>query len=85
MAIGLRCKMKAVTPQELENEALKLDIASRAKLAGKLLSSLEDLSPDEVTRVWAEEAQRRDAEIDSDPGSAIPADAVFREVRSSVG
>ncbi len=36
------------------------------------------------TRLWAEEAQRRDAQIDADPGSSRPADDVFREAWSRI-
>ena len=69
---------------ELEAEALKLDPKARARLAGKLLESLEDLSEEENARLWAEEAQRRDAEMDADPDSGIPAGDVFREARSKL-
>ena len=68
---------------QLEAEALRMDPKSRAKLAGTLLSSLEGLSEDEVTQVWAEEAQRRDAEMNADPHSELPAEGVFREISSS--
>jgi len=73
--------------QELEAEVLKLDTKSRAKLAGKLLNGLEEieeLPEEEATPLWAEEAQRRDAERDADPDSELPAEDVFREVRSSL-
>ena len=69
---------------DLEAEALKLDSKSRARLAGKLLDSLEDLSEAENEQVWIEEAQRRDAQMDVDPDSGLPADGVFREARSRV-
>ena len=69
--------------QELEATILKLDPKSRARLAGKLLNSLEELSEEENAQLWAEEAQRRDAQMDDEPGSEIPAEDVFREARSS--
>lgn len=69
---------------ELESEALKLNPKSRARLAEKLLGSLEELSEEERAQLWAEEAQRRDAEMDSEPGSGCPAEDVFRDVRSRV-
>ncbi|THI85082.1 MAG: addiction module antitoxin RelB [Nitrospira sp. CG24A] len=70
--------------KELEAEAMKLDPKARARLAGKLLESLENLSEEENTRLWAEEAHRRDAEMDINPGSSCPAAEVFREARAKL-
>ena len=64
--------------EELEAEALKLDPKSRARLAERLLVSLDELSEEEAAELWAAEAQRRDAQMDADPSSARPADDVFR-------
>ncbi len=70
--------------RELEAEALKLDPTARARLAGKLLESLEDLSEEENARLWAEEAKRRDAEMDASPAPGISAADVFREARAKM-
>jgi hypothetical protein len=43
--------------EKLEGEALKLDPRSPARLAGRLLDSLEELSEEENAQLWAEEAQ----------------------------
>ncbi len=67
---------------ELEAEALKLNPAARARLAERLLDSLEDLSEEENARIWAEEAERRSAAWDVDPQSGRPADLVFRDATS---
>ena len=67
---------------ELETEALKLAPAARARLAEKLLESLETLSDEENNRLWAEEAQRRDEAWDAGGGSGHAADDVFREARA---
>ena len=71
-----------MTREELEAQALKLDPKARARLAGKLLKSLEDLSEEENAQFWAEEAERRDADLDVHPGSGRPADEVLRDARS---
>lgn len=49
--------------EEIEAEALKLDPKDRARLAGKLLESLEDLSEKENTRLSTSPAEElfRDA------------------------
>ena len=71
-----------MSTDELEVEALKLAPQDRARLAEKLLQSLESLSDDENERLWAEEAQRRDHAWDADPGMARPALDVFRDARA---
>ena len=62
-----------MTISEIEAAALNLDTDLRAALAEKLLRSLEDLSQEEIDRLWVEEALRRD------PG-AHPADGHGRAV-----
>ncbi|MGH7151284.1 MAG: addiction module protein [Planctomycetota bacterium] len=71
--------------EEFEARALKLDPRSRARLAGRLLESLETLSPAENAQVWAEEALRRDAELRSDPSRARRGREVFRAARARFG
>jgi len=72
-----------MTTDQVENEALKLKPEARAELAEKLLKSLEDLSDEEIERLWAEEALRRDVELDS--GTAMrDAEDVFRDARARI-
>jgi hypothetical protein len=70
--------------EDLEAAALKLDPKGRARLAGRLLDSLESLAPDENARVWAEEAQRRAEALDSGSLTSRSADEVFRDARTRV-
>lgn len=65
-----------MSTEELEVEALKLAPQERARLAAKLLESLENLSEDENARLWAEEAIRRDQAWDADPEMERPAGPV---------
>jgi len=67
---------------EVEAEALKLAPAARARLAEKLLESLETLSDEGNAQLWAAEAQRRDEAWDASGRSGHAADDVFREVRA---
>ncbi|MBW1811754.1 MAG: addiction module protein [Deltaproteobacteria bacterium] len=71
-----------MTTDELENAALKLDPKSRARLAERLLASLERLSDAENAQLWAEEAQRRDLELDKDQTLARSSEDVLRDVKS---
>ncbi|CAI4030075.1 Addiction module antitoxin RelB [Nitrospira tepida] len=70
--------------EKLEAEALKLDPKERARLAGKLLESLEQLSEDENAKLWAEEAQRRDEEMDTHPGGSSSAEEALRDARAKL-
>lgn len=74
----------AMKIEELEAEVLRLDTRSRARLAEKLLESLEDLSEEENARLWIDEARRRDVEMDGSPDTGRSADEVFREARSRI-
>lgn len=73
-----------MTIEQVELEALKLDPKARAELAEKLLKSRDDLSPEEIERLWAEEAVRRDAELDAGTASMRDAEDVFREARTRI-
>ena len=64
---------------ELEAAVLELDSHQRAELAQKLLRSLEDVSEEEIERLWLEEAVRRDAEFDTGTAKARDAEDVFRD------
>jgi hypothetical protein len=78
-----RCEEVAqMSLEEGESEALKLDPGLRAKLAEKLLRSLEDLSDEENERLWAEEALRRQEEIETGAVKARPGRVVFRDAHS---
>ena len=60
----------------LEREALKLSAEDRARLARELLDSLDELSAEEIDRLWLEEAGHRAAQIDAGEVELIPADEV---------
>ncbi len=70
--------------EEIEAEAMRLDPRSRARLAEKLLRSLEELGEEENEAIWAEEAGRRDANADSDRTSLRPVGDVLRDARSKL-
>ena len=67
---------------EFEAEAMKLEPAARARLATALLASLEVLSDEENSRLWAEEAQRRDEAWESSGEPGQPAERVFQEAHA---
>ena len=77
--------MARMSIEELESEAMKLDPKARARLAGKLLESLDTLSEAENEQLWAEEAARRNRDLDSNQDSGRDADEVLRDARDRLG
>ena len=71
-----------MTIEQVETEALKLEPQARAKLAEKLLRSLDEMSDEDIEQLWVEEAVRRDAEVDSGEASLRDAADVFRDART---
>lgn len=71
--------------EQLETEALELPHRERARLAHRLIVSLdEDPSEDpvEVERAWEVEIRRRVAELEAGTAELIPAEQVFAELRA---
>lgn len=68
-----------MSTEELEQAALKLTPRDRARLAERLLDSLETLSDEESAQLWAEEAARRDTAWSEE--ATRPAAEVFADAR----
>lgn len=63
---------------DLYSEALKLDEAERAELAGLLFESLEPEADEGVEAAWREEIERRMKALDKGSSATIP----WSEVRA---
>ena len=70
--------------RELESKALKLSPRKRARLAQRLISSLEREVDADAEKLWRQEAERRLGEIKSGNVAGIPAEKVIRKARSSL-
>ncbi len=66
----------------VEHEALRLPPEERAKLAHKLLLSLDALSEEELEQAWLVEADRRARELDHGEVLPVPAEEVRRKARA---
>jgi hypothetical protein len=69
---------------ELEAAALKLEPKARARLASRLLESLDELSPEENARLWNEEAERRHQALDQGTLGSRSADEVFQDAEKRI-
>ena len=71
-------------PREIESEALQLPPKERARLAQRLLASLDTESDRDAERVWLQEAERRLDELESGKVTGIAAEQVFKRARSTL-
>ncbi len=69
---------------ELINEAMSLPVELRARLVDELLRSLNP-SQAQIDELWAAEAERRVAEVESGKVKPIPGEQVFEELRKRLG
>jgi putative addiction module component (TIGR02574 family) len=71
----------AATLEQIVHDALQLTPTQRAEVADILVESLESTPPDEIQRLWLDEANRRLAEVRSGNIQTIPGDEVLAEAR----
>ena len=72
----------AMNDEQLEAEIMKLSLDARARLAGKLILSLDAPSDEENLRLWVAEAERRLRDLRESRAKEIPAEEVFRRADS---
>jgi putative addiction module component (TIGR02574 family) len=70
--------------RDLESKILGLPPKERARLAERLLASLEGAREPDAEALWVDEAERRLAELESGSAAAAPAAEVFRKSRSQL-
>ena len=73
---------KMSTYEEIMSAALALPPSARAMLAEHLLESLDSEDQKRIDALWAEEAARRDKEIEDGIVTAIPGEEVMNRLRS---
>lgn len=71
--------------EKIFDEALSLPANARLSLVDRLLSSLNLPTQAEIDRLWAEEAERRVADIDRGDVRLVPGDQVFEKIRRKYG
>jgi len=68
----------------LEAKVMKLAIEDRARLAEKLILSLDAPAEEENLRLWVAEAERRLQELRAGKAKEISARDVFRRARAAI-
>ncbi len=70
--------------RDLESKALRLSPKERARLAERLISSLDQASEGDTEPLWLEEAERRLDELESGEVAPLPAEAALKKARSTL-
>jgi putative addiction module component (TIGR02574 family) len=71
---------------KVEDDALQLSEEERARLAARLLASLEEEaeSPEELEKLWLAEAEQRFRELQTGVVRGVPARDVFAQLRAKL-
>jgi len=69
-----------IKTDELISEAVSLPVEIRTKLIEKLLQSLNPLQQD-IDELWAQEAEKRAADIKTGRIKTVPGEEVFNKIR----
>jgi putative addiction module component (TIGR02574 family) len=72
------------TTKDLESEALRLPPEARARLAERLLATLDSEPDATIEELWLVEAERRLDELGSGQAVGVRADEVIADTRSKL-
>ncbi|MEW6219609.1 MAG: addiction module protein [Thermodesulfobacteriota bacterium] len=73
-----------MNPEQLETEIMKLSLDARAKLAERIILSLDAPSDHENLQLWVQEAERRLNDLREGKAKEVPAEDVFRRARAAI-
>jgi putative addiction module component (TIGR02574 family) len=74
----------SIALKKVEDDALKLPARSRARLAERLIMSLEETEDPQAEREWLVEIERRSIDLKSGKAAGVPAAKVFRNARAAL-
>ncbi len=72
-----------MTKEQIEQELMKLPVADRARLAERLIASLDEDA--ELEAAWIAEVRRRDDEFQSGSVESIPLEDALTTIRTRFG
>jgi putative addiction module component (TIGR02574 family) len=70
--------------EQLEAEIMKLSLDARAKLAEKIILSLDAPSEEENLQLWVQEVERRLKDLREGKVKEVAAEDVFRRARAAI-
>ena len=70
--------------EQLEAESMRLSLDARARLAERIILSLDAPSEEENLGLWVQEAERRLRALREGRAKEVPAEDVFRRARAAI-
>jgi putative addiction module component (TIGR02574 family) len=70
--------------EQIEAEIMKLSLDARARLAERIILSLDAPTDDENLLLWVQEAERRLKDLREGKAKELPAEEVFRRARAAI-
>jgi putative addiction module component (TIGR02574 family) len=80
----MHVRAMTIALKKIQDDALKLSARSRARLAERLIRSLEEPADPDAERAWLDETERRSAELKKGSVTGIPAGKVFKKARAAL-
>ena len=80
----MHVRAMTIALKKIQDDALKLPARSRARLAERLIMSLEGQADPDAERAWLDETERRSAELKKGKVTGIPAGKVFKKARAAL-
>ena len=77
-------KAMSTALKKLEDDALKLPARWRARLAERLIMSLEEAPDPQAEQAWLDEIERRSTELKGGKLTGIPARKVLKKARAAL-
>jgi putative addiction module component (TIGR02574 family) len=77
-------KVMSTAIKKVEDDALKLPARSRARLAERLIMSLEEAIDPHAEQAWLDEIERRSTELKGGKLTGIPVRKVLKKARAAV-
>lgn len=73
----------SMTLHQIETELFSLDLSTRARLAEKLILSIDAPSEEENLKLWVAEAEQRLDDLRRGKALEYPAEEVFKSARAA--
>jgi putative addiction module component (TIGR02574 family) len=80
----MHVRAMTIALKKIQDDALKLPARSRARLAKRLIMSLEEPADPDAEQAWLDEIERRSAELKEGKVTGTPVGKVLKKARAAL-